>query len=369
MIWQYLIRPALFWLPPEFAHHVSMGSFSALSKIPGIPTFTRKICSADDRRLAVQLFGIDFPNCIGLAAGFDKNAKWFNALAGLGFGHVEVGTITGQPQSGNPKPRLFRLPKDKALINRMGFNNPGAVTVARQLRGMKKKTVLGINIGKSKIVSVESAFDDYCFSLQQLFPMADYLTVNVSSPNTANLRQLQNREQLLELLSAVSQLNQDIAKDLGEYHKPILLKIAPDLNHHQLDDIVDIVLQTELAGIIATNTTIARDGLKTNSENVKKIGDGGLSGHPLKKLSLNVVSHLYSQLNGRIPIIGVGGISSGEDAWDMITAGANMVQVYTGFIYGGPGFVRNIAGYLLERLTENDYNSIQQAVGTVRRSS
>jgi dihydroorotate dehydrogenase len=303
-----------------------------------------------------------------LAAGFDKDGRWFRQLSGCGFSHIEIGTVTGLAQPGNPKPRLFRLPSDQAIINRMGFNNSGANKVAQRLAQTPKPNshdILGVNIGKSKVVLLEDAKQDYRFSFERLFAYADYFTVNVSSPNTPGLRELQNRDQLLELLAALVQLNRDLASDHDLPPKPVLLKIAPDLTLHQLDDIISIADEVNIDGVIATNTTISRAGLITPKERIEKIGAGGLSGRPLTQRSREVVAYLYAGLPKAIPIIGVGGIMHGEDAWQMILAGARLVQIYTGFIYGGPGIVRSINRYLVKKLDQHGLTSISQAVGKV----
>ena len=277
-----------------------------------------------------------------------------------------MGTLTGKPQSGNPQPRLFRLTEDKAIINRMGFNNQGADLAARRLARTGRKysgTVLGINIGKTKIVPVENAVDDYLFSFERLFTFADYFTINVSSPNTPGLRSLQKRSELQKLLAPIVELNQQLAQDHDIPPKPILLKIAPDMADEDLDDVIAVIQETKIDGIIATNTTISRDGLKTDKATVDEIGAGGLSGAPLTLRSREVVSKLFHQLDRNIPIIGVGGISNGEDAWQMILAGASLIQVYTGFIYGGPSFVRDLNRHLLNQLEKHGLDSIEKAVG------
>lgn len=366
MLWQTFVRPLLFCLPAERAHYFSMGCFKCLMSSGFVARMFRRRNVVDEPSLASRVFGLDFKNPVGLAAGFDKDARWFPQLAGLGFSHVEVGTITGQAQSGNPKPRLFRLPTDTALINRMGFNNGGSDAAARRLAVTSKadpSDVLGVNIGKTKIVPVEKATEDYLFSFERLFAYADYFTVNVSSPNTPGLRTLQNREPLIELLSSIQALNQRLASDHEIAPKPILLKIAPDVTDPQLEDIISILKEIRLDGIIATNTTISRSDLKTGSDAIEKIGNGGLSGAPLTVRSREVVAKLYAELNGEVPIIGVGGVMNGEDAWQMILAGASLVQVYTGFIYGGPTFVRDINRHIALRLKENGFVTISDAIG------
>ena len=365
MLWN-LARPILFNLPAETAHYFSMGMFDCLMTPRWIASRFRSSYEVDDPALVSQQFGLEFKNPVGLAAGFDKDARWFPQLACLGFSHVEVGTITGQAQTGNPKPRLFRLTEDRALINRMGFNNAGADSAARRLENSSKDRpddIVGINIGKTKVVPVEEATDDYLFSFERLFSYADYFTINVSSPNTPGLRTLQNKEPLIELLSSLQNLNQRLAADHETRPKPVLLKIAPDVTDEQLMDIVDILKSVELSGIIATNTTLEREPLVTAKQRVDALGAGGLSGAPLTERSRSVVAKLYDQLRGEIPIIGVGGIMSGDDAWRMILAGASLIQVYTGFIYGGPTFVRDLNRHLQQQLKQRGWSNIQQAVG------
>lgn len=366
MIWRSVGRSILFKFPAEWTHHFSMGAFSGISSLPAIPSIFRSQFTVSDPRLETSVFGLNFANPVGLAAGFDKDAKWFPQLANLGFSHVEVGTLTGQAQSGNPKPRLFRLPADKAIINRMGFNNEGADAAARRLAKTPKGSpsdILGVNIGKTKVVPVEEATKDYLFSFERLFSYADYFTVNVSSPNTPGLRTLQNREPLIELLSALQNLNAQLASDHEVCVKPILLKIAPDLGEGQLEDIVSIVKETKLSGLIATNTTISRDGLQSSASTIEEIGNGGLSGSPLTQRSRDVVSQAFKLADGAFPIIGVGGIMNGDDAWAMIGSGASLLQLYTGFIYGGPSIVKDINRTILRRISELNLNSISEAIG------
>ncbi len=366
MLWQSIVRPLMFCLPAEKAHYVSMGAFTGFNRLPALGSLLRRRNRVNSPKLSNTVFGLTFENPVGLAAGFDKDARWYNELATLGFGHIEVGTLTGKPQSGNPKPRLFRLSADQALINRMGFNNQGADLAARRVARTGRKypeTVLGINIGKTKIVPVETATEDYLFGFERLFAYADYFTINVSSPNTPGLRTLQHREPLIELLSAISTLNRTLADDHEIARKPILLKIAPDLSDEQLEDIVSIAFEIPIDGIIATNTTISREGLSSADSLVEELGAGGLSGAPLRLRSREVVRLLHQRSTGKIPIVGVGGISTGEDAWQMILAGASLVQIYTGFVYGGPSVVRNINRYLLEQLEKNKLSNIQMAVG------
>jgi dihydroorotate dehydrogenase len=297
-------------------------------------------------KLAVNLFGLTFKNPVGLAAGFDKDAQFFNEMGALGFGFVEIGTVTPLPQEGNPKPRLFRLKPDSAIINRMGFNNEGVTAVAKRLakRKISDNLIIGGNIGKNKWTPNEKANDDYIKVFKELYPYVDYFAVNVSSPNTENLRALQDKEPLLKLLGELKRLNVELQSP-----KPILLKIAPDLSNDQLDDIVEIALSLPLDGIIATNTTISRQGLITSPEVVREIGAGGLSGKPLTKRSTEVIRYLNQKLGGSIPIIGVGGIHSTEDALEKLAAGASLIQLYTGFIYEGASLIADINNELIKR--------------------
>ncbi len=372
MLWEKVARQILFQLPAEKAHHFSMDAFNRLLALVPVSAFFSKRYSVVDARLRTRLFGLSFENPVGLAAGFDKDAVWFAKLAALGFGHVEVGTITGQPQDGNPQPRLFRLPQDKAIINRMGFNNRGADNAAKRLansRRFRDSDVLGINIGKTKVVPVEEATQDYLYSFERLFTFADYFTVNVSSPNTPGLRTLQNRAPLIDLLTRIEAQNVQLAADHEVTKKPVLLKIAPDVTDEQLTDIISILKEVKLDGVIATNTTLSRDGLQTPEKDVQAIGAGGLSGAPLAQRSRDVVAALFTELKGKIPIVGVGGISDGDAAWQMICAGASLVQIYTGFIYGGPGIVRDINRYLLKRMKAHGIEHIADAVGIGHRGT
>ena len=296
----------------------------------------------DDPKLEREVFGLKFKNPVGLAAGFDKDAKLIDEMAMLGFGFIEIGTLTPKPQAGNPQPRLFRLPEDEALINRMGFNNGGVKEAVERLKKRKSDVIVGGNIGKNKITPNENAVDDYLICLDALHPYVDYFVVNVSSPNTPNLRDLQEKEPLKALLSAVKQANDQKPKP-----KPILLKIAPDLTDGQLDDIVEIVLETKIDGLIATNTTIDRSQLKSDPKKVKEIGAGGVSGKVLGKRSTEVIRYLSERSNKAFPIVGVGGIYSAEDAIEKLEAGASLVQIYSGMIYEGPGLIKRIKKGLL----------------------
>jgi dihydroorotate dehydrogenase len=297
-----------------------------------------KLYSIDNPVLERNLFGLTFKNPIGLAAGFDKNATMFNDLEYLGFGFIEIGTVTPKAQNGNERPRLFRLIKDKAILNRMGFNNDGLHAVKERLKKRKKtRLIIGGNIGKNKLTSNEKAIDDYKLCFDELFDVVDYFVVNVSSPNTPNLRELQEKEPLMKILSELQIMNFQ-----KSFQKPILLKIAPDLSFEQLDDIIEIVQETKIAGVIATNTTINRSDLKTENAFVESLGPGGISGKPLSKRSTDVIKYLHEKSNASFPIIGVGGIHSPEDAIEKIRAGASLIQLYTGFIYEGPAIVKKI---------------------------
>jgi len=304
----------------------------------------RLLFKLKDTRLEREVFGIKFPNPVGLAAGFDKDAKLFDELGAFGFGFVEIGTVTPLPQDGNPKPRLFRLKDDNAIINRMGFNNEGVEAAVARLRRKKSNIIIGGNIGKNKVTPNDKAVNDYEICFEKLFPFVDYFVVNVSSPNTPGLRDLQEKEPLTALLNRLQELNTE-----KESRKPILLKIAPDLTNEQLDDIIEIVADTKIDGVVATNTTIDRSGLKTDKNKVDSIGNGGLSGKPVKARSTEVIKYLADKSGRAFPIIGVGGIHSAEDALEKLDAGASLVQVFTGFIYEGPFLIRRINKAILNR--------------------
>jgi dihydroorotate dehydrogenase len=335
-----LLRSILFRTDPEKAHYWAMARLEGLYKLPGMRAALRRMFSVQDNRLERTVWGLRFPNPIGLGAGFDKDARWTDALATLGFGFVEIGTVTPRPQPGNEKPRLFRLKEDNALINRMGFNNGGSSAAAGRLRHRKERLIIGGNIGKNKDTPNDRAADDYEMAFQDLYSVVDYFVVNVSSPNTPGLRELQDKEPLTALLQRLKMLNTAMGKP-----KPLLLKIAPDLTNAQLDDIVSIVQAVGLDGIVATNTTISRENLSTPG--VTEIGAGGLSGAPLKARSTEVVRYLNTAMGGKVPIIAVGGIANAADAREKLEAGAVLVQVYTGFIYEGPGLARRICEGLL----------------------
>lgn len=332
-----LIKRTLFLLRPEKAHYTAMGALGLLRALPGGKALLKKLFSHRDAGLERTVFGITFPNPVGLAAGFDKDARWLDQLECLGFGFVEIGTVTPLPQPGNEAPRLFRLPQDQALINRMGFNNRGAEAAARRIRARKGKVIVGGNIGKNKLTPNEDAASDYEKCFQALYPVVDYFVVNVSSPNTPGLRSLQEKEPLRQLLGGIQQLNQRQPAP-----KPLLLKIAPDLNTAQLDNIIEIALETRISGLVATNTTLSREGLRTPGTEVGRMGAGGLSGKPLAGRSTEIIRYLHDKTKGSLPIIAVGGIFTAADAREKLDAGASLLQVYTGFIYEGPAIARKI---------------------------
>ncbi|WP_243471403.1 quinone-dependent dihydroorotate dehydrogenase [Winogradskyella sp. MH6] len=338
-MYKAIIRPILFWFDPEKVHHFTFSLIRTISKLPGFKSLFKKLYLVEDEKLERELFGLTFKNPVGLAAGFDKDGKLFNELSNFGFGFIEIGTLTPKPQDGNPKKRLFRLKEDSAIINRMGFNNGGVEEAVERLK-KNKGVLIGGNIGKNKVTPNENAVKDYEICFNALFDYVDYFVVNVSSPNTPNLRALQDKEPLTELLKALQVLNFQKPKS-----KPILLKIAPDLTNEQLDDIIDIVKTTKIDGVIATNTTISREGLL--SKNKSEIG--GMSGKPLKSRSTEVIKYLSEKSNKAFPIIGVGGIHSAEDALEKIEAGADLVQLYTGFIYEGPKLITSINKALLQK--------------------
>lgn len=367
MILYDLIRPFLFTLPAERAHHLGSGLLDLALAPPPVRALVRSTVSADDPSLAVERFGIRLPNPVGLAAGFDKTGETFNALGALGFGHVEIGTVTALAQPGNPPPRLFRLPDDRALLNRMGFNNPGADAVAARLARTRIEPVLGINLGKSKATPLEEAAGDYLRSLERLEPFARYLVVNVSSPNTPGLRQLQDAAPLRDLLRALRTRAAELAAARGASPRPILLKIAPDLTDPQVEEAASIAAEEGMAGIIAANTTVSRAGLRTPAERVEALGAGGISGAPLRARAREVVSLVWRSTGGAMPIVGVGGVFGAEDAWALIRAGASLVQLYTGFIYRGPLVAREICLGLRDRLRREGMRSLDEAVGSAHR--
>ncbi|MEL6590320.1 MAG: quinone-dependent dihydroorotate dehydrogenase [Bacteroidota bacterium] len=337
-MYRSLIRPLLFRFDPENIHNFSFGFLKATQSLPFGGTISRLAYRLDDPALEKKVFGLTFKNPVGLAAGFDKDAKLLHHWRNLGFGFVEFGTVTPRPQVGNPKQRLFRLPKDQAIINRMGFNNAGVEAMEKRLKKMKKgDLVVGINIGKNKDTPNDRATEDYLICFEKLYPYADYFVVNVSSPNTPGLRSLQEKGPLTDLLTRLQQANQS-----KEQARPLLLKIAPDLTNEQLDDIIEVAEQTQLSGLIANNTTISREHLRTPDQAVEKIGAGGLSGQPLTHRSWEVLHYLHEKTEGRLPLIGVGGIMEPLDAKMRMEAGASLIQVYSGYVYQGPGFVKRL---------------------------
>lgn len=338
-MYKSILRPIFFKFDPEEVHHFTFSLIKTTQKIPGVRSIIKSIYQVNDKRLERKVFGLKFKNPVGLAAGLDKDAKIYNELDTFGFGFIEIGTITPKPQDGNPKKRLFRLKEDSGIINRMGFNN-GGIELAVQRLKQNKGVLIGGNIGKNKVTPNENAVDDYSICFDALYDHVDYFVVNVSSPNTPNLRALQDKEPLMELLGTLQAKNLQKPKV-----KPILLKIAPDLTDDQLLDIIDIINETKIAGVIATNTTISREGLK--SEN--KVEVGGLSGKPLRGRSTEVIRFLSEKSNKSFPIIGVGGIHSAADALEKLDAGASLVQIYTGFIYEGPGLIKEINQAILNK--------------------
>ena len=339
-MYKLLVRPVLFWFDPEKVHYFTFSAIRLLSKIPGFLSIFKSLYKVNDKRLQTKVFGLTFKNPVGLAAGFDKDAKLYKELSHFGFGFIEIGTLTPKGQEGNPKKRLFRLKEDSAIINRMGFNNGGVIDAVERLK-KNNGVLIGGNIGKNKLTQNEDAVLDYEICFDALYDYVDYFVVNVSSPNTPNLRALQDKEPLTRLLQTLQNKNAGKPKQ-----KPILLKIAPDLTNEQLLDIIDIVSETKIAGVIATNTTISRDGLQ--SENKAEMG--GLSGKPLTRRATEVIRFLSEKSNKAFPIIGVGGIHSAEDAIEKLEAGASLVQLYTGFIYEGPALVKAINKKILQRL-------------------
>ena len=338
-MYKLLIRPILFWFDPEEVHYFTFKWIRIFNKIPGFPAVCKALYAVDDARLEREVFGLKFKNPVGLAAGFDKDAKLYHELSNFGFGFIEIGTVTPKPQEGNPKKRLFRLKEDSAIINRMGFNNGGVAAAVARLK-KNNGVLIGGNIGKNKVTPNEEATSDYEICFDALYDVVDYFVVNVSSPNTPNLRALQDKEPLTQLLQTLQNKN-----ELKPKAKPILLKIAPDLTDDQLLDIIDIVSITKIAGVVATNTTISREGLQ--SENKAEMG--GLSGKPLAKRATEVIRFLSDKSNKSFPIIGVGGIHTAEDAVEKLEAGASLVQLYTGFIYEGPALVKAINNKILSQ--------------------
>jgi len=344
-MYKSLIRPILFWFDPEEVHHFTFSLIRILNKIPLVSQIIKKLYTVEDTRLEKQVFGLTFKNPVGLAAGFDKNAVLYNELSNFGFGFIEIGTVTPKGQAGNPKKRLFRLKEDQGIINRMGFNNDGLEAVISNLKKNKGHIIIGGNIGKNTHTKPDDYTQDYLECFEALHPYVDYFVLNVSCPNVSSHAKLNDKDYLEELIGAVQQANNDFEKQ-----KPILLKIAPDLNDNQLDEIVELVIATKLDGVIASNTSIDRSGLKVSRERLETIGNGGLSGQPIKDKSTRVIKYLSEKSNKAFPIIGVGGIHSAEDALEKLDAGADLIQVYTGFIYEGPKLIKSINKTLLKRV-------------------
>jgi dihydroorotate dehydrogenase len=367
LVYQHGVRPLLFALDPEVAHHLAIASCRRVSESQILQKIAKSTFYYSDSRLSQTLWNLKFENPVGLAAGFDKNAEAIGAWESFGFGFAEVGTITANEQSGNPKPRLFRLPSDRAILNRMGFNNRGAAATAADLKNYlsshKLNIPLGINLGKSKVTEIVDAKFDYAESLRSLYDFGDYFVINVSSPNTPNLRDLQATEQLSGILAELNPIN--------TASKPILVKIAPDLNDADIIEVVKVSQAYGVAGIIATNTTISRQNLKTTHISItgKPVTEeaGGISGQPVRDRSLAVINLIWQTTQGSLPIIGVGGIFTAEDAWQKIIAGAAIVQVYTGLIYQGPMMIKQILQGLVAKLETHDLENIQQAIGLAHR--
>jgi len=343
-MYKSIIRPLFFLFDPEKIHHFTFSLIKVLSKIPGIPAVFRGLYQVNDKKLERKLFGLTFKNPVGLAAGFDKNAVLFNELANFGFGFIEIGTVTPKPQPGNPKKRVFRLKADNGLINRMGFNNEGIEAAIKNLKGNKGKIIIGGNIGKNTATMPDGYTKDYLECFSALHPYVDYFVLNVSCPNVGSHAKLTDKDYLIELITGVQKLNKEFSTQ-----KPILLKIAPDLNEIQLDEVIEIVSETKIDGVIASNTSVNREGLIASEEMLNEIGNGGLSGKPVKDRSTKVIKYLAEKSNKAFPIIGVGGIHSGDDALEKINAGADLVQIYTGFIYEGPGLIKRINKAILEQ--------------------
>lgn len=363
-LYSSLIRPVLFRLPAETAHRFALSSLSRALEVGAIRrSVERKYQTIPFGNL--KRFGLTFRNPIGLAAGFDKNGDAADVLAALGFGFIEVGTVTSESQPGNPLPRIFRLPKDRALINRLGFNNCGAKQLVKNLKQHRPDCVLGVNIGKARNVPVEKAIPDYLKTFNAVYEVADYIAVNVSSPNTPQLRELQQPNMLHNLLAQLQTRNRELAeKQSMSGPRPLLVKIAPDLNDEDIASIVEVAQQTGISGIIATNTTTRRSNLRSSQARIASAGEGGLSGAPLGERANEVIRTIYRRTNGSLPIVGVGGVFTAEDAWEKICSGASLIQLYTGFIYEGPGVARRINEGLRRILSSEGFVSLDEAVGS-----
>jgi dihydroorotate dehydrogenase len=343
-MYKSIIRPILFLFDPEKVHYFTFSLIKTLCKIPLVSFVFRSLYVLDDKRLERTLFGITFKSPVGLAAGFDKNAVLYKELSNFGFGFIEIGTITPKGQVGNPKKRLFRLKDDQGIINRMGFNNDGVEAAIKNLKNNNGQVIIGGNIGKNTVTTPENYTEDYCEVFKALHPYVDYFVLNVSCPNVGSHAKLNDKDYLIELISACKVLNSQEKKQ-----KPILLKIAPDLNNIQLDEIIDLVNETKIDGVIASNTSTNRENLKVSKERLEEIGNGGVSGQPLKNQSTAVIKYLADTSNKSFPIVGVGGIHSEKDALDKLNAGADLVQLYTGFIYEGPSLVKRINKAILQK--------------------
>jgi dihydroorotate dehydrogenase len=349
-VYKLIIRPILFLFDPEKVHYFTFSLVRILCKIPLVSNIFRSLYQVNDKKLERTLFGLTFKNPVGLAAGFDKNAVLYNELANFGFGFIEIGTVTPKGQAGNPKKRLFRLKQDQGIINRMGFNNEGLQTAIQQLKKNKGNVIIGGNIGKNTQTSPENYTSDYLECFKGLHPYVDYFVLNVSCPNVGSHAKLNDKEYLLELIFACQKLNTELSLSDTSKLKPILLKIAPDLNHQQLDEIIELVAETKIDGVIASNTSTNRLNLKASKERLEEIGNGGVSGQPIKNQSTEVIKYLADNSNKSFPIIGVGGIHSEKDALEKIKAGADLVQIYTGFIYEGPGLIKKINKEILDTI-------------------
>jgi len=343
-VYKLIIRPILFLFDPEKVHYFTFSLIKFLCKIPFVASIFRSLYQVKNKKLERKLFGLTFINPVGLAAGFDKNAVLYNELANFGFGFIEIGTVTPKGQPGNPKKRLFRLKNDQGIINRMGFNNDGVEEAIKNLKKNKHKVIIGGNIGKNTETKLEDYTQDYLDVFKELHPFVDYFVLNVSCPNVGSHAKLSDKDYLLELITECQSQN-----NLFKIKKPILLKIAPDLNNSQLDEIIELVAETKIDGVIASNTSTTRDNLNASKERLQEIGNGGVSGQPIKDQSTQVIKYLADTSNKSFPIIGVGGIHSAEDALEKLNAGADLVQIYTGFIYEGPGLIKKINNALLKK--------------------
>lgn len=364
--WERGIRPLLFCLEEEWAHEKAVTGFGTMMKVPGMRALTEAALSIRDYRLGVRRFGIDFENPVGLAAGLDKNGTWARELMALGFGFIEVGSVTASEQPGNVKPRMFRLAKDQAILNRMGCNNRGAEKVAEWLASRKVDGVLGINICKSAMVKNEDAADDYMQSLDYLYPCGSYFVLNLSSPNTPGLRDLHEKEALREIVLKVQGRMEELARVWHGKIKPVLVKLSPDLEEGQLDAVLEVCMELNVAGVIVANSTVSRDWLTTGPEELERCGMGGISGSPLTLRTRAMVKKVFAKVGKGLAIVGVGGVMSGEDAWELIRAGASLVQVLTGLVYKGPGLVAEINRTIRDRLKDRGLVSIDEVIGEAK---